>query len=336
MGVIRYLGAYVFLILGYFSLNTSGISTYTLVLFSFGVIPLVELILPESKSVNKPKTLWCYNAVLYSIVPLYLLLLYYFLTSISTESNTMSLIGKITAMGMLHGIYGINMAHELGHRKSKLDRFLAQFLLLTSQYTHFFIEHNRGHHKHIATPKDPATARRGENLYSFWLRTVTGSYSSAWSIENETQKRGSLKTYGWNNDMVKYSVLQVLLGASILLTFGGKVLICYLAACVFGILLLETINYIEHYGLLRKKINDVAYERVQHCHSWNSDHLLGRYLLFELTRHSHHHENSLTPYPKLQSKEESPQLPAGYPGMMMLSFFPPLFFKVMNKRLAQD
>ena len=333
MGVVRYFGAYIFLVLGFYSMSSDGLGTFTLVLFSFGAIPLVELILPQNKSVNEPKSLWWYNAVLYSIVPIYLGLLYYFLLSISEETNTINLIGKTTAMGMLHGIYGINMAHELGHRKSNLDRFLSQLLLLTSHYTHFFIEHNRGHHKHVATPNDPATARRGENLYYFWVRTISGSYKSAWRLENESQQRKGLKVYGWNNDMIKYTVFQLSILVVAFLTFGGKVLLCYIAACLFGILLLETINYIEHYGLLRKKISEVAYERVQHKHSWNSDHILGRYLLFELTRHSHHHENSLVPYARLQSKNESPQLPTGYPGMMMLSFFPPIFFRIMNKRL---
>ena len=140
MGVIRYLGAFVFILIGYYSLTTIGISTYSLVLFSFGVIPILELVIPPSASLNEPKSVKAYTIVLYAIVPLYFGLLIYFLIIIGQETNTLTLVGKITAMGMLHGIFGINMAHELGHRKSKLDQFLAQLLLWSSQYTHFFIE----------------------------------------------------------------------------------------------------------------------------------------------------------------------------------------------------
>jgi alkane 1-monooxygenase len=334
MGVIRYFGAYLFLFVGYYSFVSNGIGTYSLLIFSFGIIPIAELVLPSSTSKNNPKALWMYDMVLYSIVPLYLSLLVYFLTTIGSEQSMTNLVGKITAMGIIHGIFGINMAHELGHRKSKLDQFLAQLLLCTSQYTHFFIEHNRGHHKRVATPGDPATARKGENVYAFWLRTVRDSYRSAWHLETEAFVRRNENRVTWKNDMVKYAVFQAAIILVIFAALGPKTLLCYVAASSFGILLLETINYIEHYGLLRTKISESAYERVQDIHSWNSDHILGRYLLFELTRHSHHHENSLKKYPELQSKKDSSQLPTGYPGMMLLSLVPSLFFKVMDKRLV--
>jgi alkane 1-monooxygenase len=334
MGVMRYLGAFVFILIGYYSLTTTGFGTYSLLFFSFGVIPILELVIPPSATLNEPKSVRAYTMVLYAIVPLYFGLLLYFLLTIGQETNTLTLVGKITAMGMLHGIFGINMAHELGHRKSKLDQFFAQLLLWSSQYTHFFIEHNRGHHKRVATHEDPATARKGETIFNFWKRSIRDSFISAWKLENDVQIRENKAVFRWNNHMVKYMVYQTALIAVIWGTLGIITLLYYLSAALFGILLLETINYIEHYGLLRKKISTSAYERVQDIHSWNSDHLLGRYLLFELTRHSHHHENSLKTYPELQSKEKSLQLPTGYPGMMLLSLIPPLFFKVMDKRLV--
>lgn len=330
---IRYSGAYLFILIGWFSITSSGIWTFSLVIFSFVFIPIVELVLPPNVAINNPKISVWYDLILYSLVVFYTGLLVYFLSVIGRTDGITSLIGKISAMGLIHGIFGINMAHELGHRKSKLDQLLAQYLLLTSQYAHFFIEHNRGHHKRVATPEDPATARKGENLYTFWIRTVIDSYRSALELERNRLTRKGKSVYSWDNDMVKYAILQVVILVVILLFTNWITLLSYIAACVFGILLLETINYIEHYGLLRKKISKTAYERVQHSHSWNSDHLLGRYLLFELTRHSHHHENSTIKYPHLQSKENSPQLPTGYPGMMLLAFVPPLFFRVMNPRL---
>jgi len=335
MGVIRYLGAFVFILIGYYSLTTTGIGTYSLVFFSFGVIPLLELIIPPYASPNEPKSIKAYTMVLYAILPFYFGLLLYFLITIGHDTTILTILGKITAMGMLHGIFGINMAHELGHRKSKLDQFLAQLLLWSSQYTHFFIEHNRGHHKRVATPEDPATARKGENIYRFWNRSVRESFLSAWKLENDAQIRKNKAIFRWNNDMVKYLVYQTALIAVIWSTLGTITLFYYLSAALFGILLLETINYIEHYGLIRKQHQNGMYERVQPWHSWNSDFPIGRIILFELTRHSDHHYKASKKYHTLQHLEESPQLPTGYPGMMLLSLIPPLWFKIVNPKLKR-
>lgn len=333
MGVLKYCASFTFILLGYLSLSGQGIETYFLLLFSFVFIPGVELIIPESKSSSEVKHPVLYDMVLYILVPLYLGLFVYFLMTISGESTVWELIGKLSAMGLLCGIFGINMAHELGHRKSKLDRFLAQMLLMTSQYTHFFIEHNRGHHKRVGTPQDPATARKGENLYAFWFRVIIRSYQSAWNLEKERLMRLDRSPWSLKNDMVKYAMCQITVIIAIWLFFDDTVVLMYLISCGIGILLLETINYIEHYGLTRKKITKVSYERVQDMHSWNSDHVLGRLLLFELTRHSHHHANSLIKYPGLESRKEASQLPTGYPGMMILSMLPWAWFKVMDRRL---
>ncbi len=336
MGAIKYTFSYLFIVLGYWSLIGEGLQTFALVIFSFVLIPFLELVLPPNKSENRVRHLWVYDLVLYSLIPMYLILFVFFLATISNETDLVSLVGKVSAMGMLCGIFGINMAHELGHRLSKVDRFFAQLLLATSQYTHFYIEHNRGHHKRIGTPEDPATARKNENLYRFWIRVIKDSYLSAWELEKQRLKRSGVPYWSIKNAMVRYAVVQIIIVIAILLFGGPKVTMCYLAAALFGIILLETINYIEHYGLVRKKIGKTAYERVQVVHSWNSDHMLGRFLLFELTRHSHHHENSLKKYPELTSKENASQLPAGYPAMMVLSLFPPLWFRVMNKRLPSN
>ena len=333
MSVLKYCTSFVFIFLGYLSLTGTGIETYYLLIFSFVCIPLFELVLPPSKSSNSSKNLVLYDVILYLLAPLYIASFVYFLITIGEEHNTASLIGKITAMGLLCGIFGINMAHELGHRKSKFDQFLAQLLLSTTQYTHFFIEHNRGHHKRVGTLEDPATARKGETVYGFWVRVITQSYMSAWHLEKSRLNRLGGNTWSMQNAMVRYALIQVCLIVVVGIAFGISVLGIYAVTSLFGILLLETINYIEHYGLTRKKISNASYERVQDIHSWNADHLLGRTLLFELTRHSHHHANSLIKYPLLESREEASQLPSGYPGMMLLSLIPPLWFKVMHKRL---
>ena len=333
MSVLKNCASFIFILLGYASLAGDGFETYYLVIFSFVIIPLIELIVPESKSNNVVKYPFLFDLILYALVPLYLGLFVFFLATIGEETSTVNIIGKLSAMGLLCGIFGINMAHELGHRKSKFDQFLAQLLLLSSQYTHFFIEHNRGHHKRVGTPADPATARKGEAVYSFWFRVIIKSYQSAWNLEKERLHRLGKSVWSFKNEMIKYAGLQVLVVSSVGYFFGSNVLAFYAIACFIGILLLETINYIEHYGLTRKKISKASYERVQDIHSWNSDYALGRTLLFELTRHSHHHANSLIKYPSLESRKDASQLPTGYPGMMLLSLLPPVWFRVMDKRL---
>jgi alkane 1-monooxygenase len=242
-------------------------------------------------------------------------------------------IGRTTALGMMCGVIGINVGHELGHRTTRWEQGLAKLLLLSSQYTHFFIDHNRGHHKHVATPEDPTTARLGESVYLFWLRAIPGSYRSAWRIQNQDRKRKGYGFWSFKNEMVWYAVAQISVLVAAYYFAGGKAALGLALAAGWGILLLETVNYIEHYGLLRNKVNAFRYESVRPVHSWNSDHIAGRLVLFELTRHSDHHYLPHKKYPLLDSIEEAPQLPAGYPGMMVMALLPPLWFAVMNPRV---
>lgn len=185
----------------------------------------------------------------------------------------------------------------------------------------------------MATPKDPATARLGEPLYFFWFRSHFGSYISAWKIEFDRMKIMKKGPLSFSNKMVQYSIASLGLLGFIYFYFSAFHLLCFLATAILGILLLETVNYIEHYGLLRKRNSDGTYERVRRTHSWNSNHILGRLVLFELSRHSDHHYKPDKHYQLLDSYDESPQMPTGYPGMMVLALVPPLFYRVMKKRV---
>lgn len=231
------------------------------------------------------------------------------------------------------GVFGINLGHELGHRSNRAEQFLGEILLLTSLENHFLPYHNYCHHKHVATPNDPATARKGESVYAFWVRSHFGSYSLAWQIEWNRLKAKKQNPISFNNRMIGYTLAQISLLTMILYFYGWRVVLAFVLAAAIGILLLETVNYIEHYGLLRAITKSGDFERVQHKHSWNSDHILGRMLLFELSRHSDHHYRSSKKYPTLDSVPESPQMPTGYPGMMVFSMFPPLWFWYMHKKL---
>jgi len=189
-------------------------------------------------------------------------------------------------------------------------------------YPHFFVEHNRGHHTHVATPLDPASAQRGLWIVVFWPRSIVGGFLSAWALD----RREVLRGWAWVS----------LVWIGVLLAFGPFAALSWVCVGAVGILLLETVNYLEHYGLKRMRLSNGRYERTRPCHSWNANHPLGRALLFDLTRHSDHHAHPGRPYQVLRSFEDAPLLPTGYPGMILLSLFPPLFFRVMHPHLERE
>lgn len=321
------------------SFTGHGFITFLPVIWTYFIIPLIELfLLPDSSNLSTAEEEMAkadrrFDILLYVVVVLQYAFLIFFLFSLRDPSlSWITIVGRIMSMGLLCGIFGINVGHELGHRKNRMEQWMAKALLLTSQYIHFFIEHNKGHHKHVATPLDPATARWGESLFSFYPRTIIGSYFNAWRIANKEMKRDG-KAW-WQNEMLFYTLLQLLFVGIIWISFGLMICVCYLAAALLGIGLLEAVNYIEHYGLERTTLSNGRYERTMPAHSWNSNHVLGRMVLFELSRHSDHHYMASRKYQVLRHFDNSPQMPTGYPGMMILAHFPPLFFKIMHKHIA--
>lgn len=324
------------------SLYAGGYWPFNVVCFTFVLLPLLELVLPMStanmtkleEAVSREDSF--YDGLLYLIVPLQYGLLFYFLWIVTERTmNPVELIGCILAFGIACGAFGINVAHELGHRKTWYEQWMSKALLLTSLNTHFFIEHNRGHHLHVSTHEDPASARRGEWLYFFWFRSMIGEWINAWKLEFSRLKKEGKHPLHWSNAMAQYQIIQVILCSGIAWYFGLWTMVYFIIAAIIGILLLETIQYIEHYGLRRARNKHGSYEKTRPVHSWNSNHPLGRILLFELTRHSDHHYIPSRKYQILRHFDESPQLPAGYPGSMLLSLFPPLFFWVMHPKIDQ-
>lgn len=222
---------------------------------------------------------------------------------------------------------GINVAHELMHRPGKVDQRLAELLMASVTYTHFCVEHVQGHHKNVATERDPATSRKGESLYAYLPRTIWGGLWSAWGIEKA--RSGS----GWGNRLVRYAVAQVAVFAGLWAWLGPWGVLAFLAQSLVAIVMLETINYIEHYGLQRAEIAPGKPERVAPRHSWNSSHRLTNWMLLNLSRHSDHHAFAARPFTELRHYDEVPQLPASYSAMMLLATVPPLWFRVMDRRV---
>lgn len=339
---IKYLIAYTAPILAFWGLWKGGVWTGSAVYLGFIVIPTLEMLLPAStdnfseQDESKRLSQQFFDWLLYLHIPILYALLFYFFSLVAGGTYSVGeLIGMTASVGFIIGAFGINVAHELGHRPNWVEQRMASALLLPALYMHFTIEHNHGHHKNVGTDADPSSAKKGEAVYAFWWRSVSGVYRNAWQIQMRQLQREQQSFWSWKNQMLWFTVAEVSYLALIGLYFGGLALGLGIAAAVFGFLLLETVNYIEHYGLRRRRLPSGRYEQVRPRHSWNSNHELGRIFLYELTRHSDHHFKATRKYQVLRHFEESPQLPAGYPASMLLSLVPPLWFKVADQQIER-
>lgn len=243
-------------------------------------------------------------------------------------------LGFIYTIGGINGI-GINTAHELGHKKEKLERWLSKLALVPTFYGHFFVEHNRGHHKNVATPADPASSKMGESFWRFLPRTMLGSLRSAWHIEKERLERTGKSVWSWDNDNLQGWALTVLFFGALTLWLGWMALPFLLVQAFYGASLLEVVNYIEHYGLLRQKTPDGRYVRCEPEHSWNSNQIVSNLLLYHLQRHSDHHAHPTRRYQSLRHFDQSPQLPAGYAAMVVIAYIPWLWYRLMDHRVVE-
>ena len=340
---MKYLLAYCVPLIAFSGIYFGNFWSYAGVAFAFGILPIMELFFPKDEKnysgaeiENKLKNRF-YDVLLYLNVFIVYGILFFVLYKVSTVQISLhEIIGVVLSLGIVLGSNGINVAHELGHRNTLYERILGKLLLIPSHYTHFFIEHNHGHHLHVSTPEDPSTAKYNQSLYVFWIQTVFGTYTKAWQIQRKLNQMENRSIFSVKNDMFWFTLIQISYLISIYYFFGKVGFLVALLAGIVGFLLLETINYIEHYGLKRNLLPSGRYERVSEKHSWNSNHILGRIMLYELTRHSDHHYKSQKKYQILEYHDASPQMPFGYPTSMVLSLFPPVWFAVMNKRIPLE
>ena len=339
---LKYLAAYSTPAVFVLSTIMGGYWGYATIVYVFVLVPILELLLPQSQEnlgeedrVSKSKSRF-FDFLLYANLPLVFGLLLYFYQSILPQYDFTMILGYALSLGIVVGANGINVAHELGHRTTKAERFMGKLLLCPALYMHFYIEHNYGHHQHAATPEDPATARYNQAVYLFWISSIFGQLRSALKIQKTLiRDKGGLQAL-WHNDLFWYALTQGLYLFGIAMVFGSAALTWGLLVALVAVLLLETTNYIEHYGLMRPKKPSGRYAPVKEIHSWNSNHLMGRILLYELTRHSDHHYRSQKKYQLLDHHATSPELPFGYPTSIVLSLFPPLWFFIMNPRVPSD
>jgi alkane 1-monooxygenase len=277
-----------------------------------------------------------FRAITWLWVPAQLALIVWGLGRVASGTMTLAeTVGTTLSIGLTSGAIGMTFAHELIHRPSRLERCLGDLLLMSVTYPHFAIEHVHGHHRHVGTPRDPATARYGESLYAFLPRTVVGGVGSAWRIEVRRLRKHGHAAITPSNRMLRYAVVQSALYVCVGLGFGwsGVLFLGVQSVVAFG--LIETINYVEHYGLVRREIAPGEYERIMPWHSWDSSHRVSNWILINLARHADHHVAASKRYQVLHTLDLAPQLPTGYGAMFVLALAPPLWRRVMNPRVER-
>jgi alkane 1-monooxygenase len=335
---LGYLVVFLIPLAGFLGGRQGGVGVLSGVALAFVVIPVLDALLgldPSNPSEDEARRLQqspYLRALPFAWIPVQLALLGWALGFVG-HLSTWEVVGLTLSLGVTTGGIGITVAHELGHKPGRAERAGALVLLASVSYLHFFIEHNRGHHLRVATPADPATSRLGESFWRFLGRTVPAQWRSAWGIERELLARRGLGPASWRNRMLWFAVTPVAITAALGATLGGRAAAVFVAQSVIAFSLLEAVNYIEHYGLVRRELSAGKYEPVTHLHSWNSSHRLTNWVLFHLQRHSDHHAHAARRYPALRHFDDSPQLPAGYASMVLLALVPPLWRRVMDPRV---
>ncbi|WP_297799415.1 alkane 1-monooxygenase [Arenimonas sp. GDDSR-1] len=251
---------------------------------------------------------------------------------VATDLQLIGIVGWLLSQGIISGALAINTAHELIHKNDRLEQWAGALLLISVGYHGFKIEHLRGHHVHVSTPEDPSSAPFGMSLWTFLPQALQRNSVNAWKLEAERLRKAGLPVVGRHNEMLVMTGLWLMLAGVVFAMAGGTGLLFFLAQGVLAAATLEVINYVEHYGLERRK-SDAGYERTTHLHSWNSSFALSNAMLFNLQRHSDHHAYPKRRYGILRHFDDSPQLPAGYPTMFLLALCPPLWKRVMDTRV---
>lgn len=307
----------------------------------YGLIPILDWVIGEDAN-NAPESAVpmldadrYYMRIVYAYVPSqYAVTILGAILAASGSLSVLQFALLIVTVGIVNGV-GINTAHELGHKTSSFERWLAKVTLAPVAYGHFFIEHNKGHHRRVATPEDPASSRMGETFWAFLPRTVIGSVRSAWELEAQRLAKLGKSPWSIGNENLQAWAMTVVLFGALTIWLGWAALLFLVLQAALGLSLLEVVNYLEHYGLLRQKLDSGRYERCQPRHSWNSNHVVTNLFLYQLQRHSDHHAHPTRPYQSLRHFDESPQLPSGYAAMIVVAYFPPLWFKLMDHRVAK-
>lgn len=325
----------------YFALGGNPLVTLLPFLYSYGVIPLLDLAFGEDHS-NPPAEIVekmaqdnYYRILLHCSVPLYWLGLIVPAWFVGTQELPWWAIGTMAISAGFSSGTALTVGHELGHKPARLDKFSAILANAISGYGHFCVEHNRGHHTWVATPEDPASARLNESVYALARRELPGAFRRGIDHERRRMEKKGLPFWHWKNETLQGYAVTLLADLALVAVFGWVMVPFLLIHNFVGWTMLTQANYVEHYGLKRRKLNNGRYEPCQPRHSWNTNHIVSNLMLFHLQRHSDHHANPMRPYQSLRNFEDIPNLPSGYPGSFALAAVPPLWFRIMNPKVME-
>lgn len=311
------------------------------ILFIYLLVPVLDLVLGEDRS-NPPESVVpaldadrYYRYITYAVVPILWVVFAGSVVYLCTHTLPLhAQVAVVLGAGMCGG-FGINLGHELGHKNNAMERWLAKIALAPTAYGHFFIEHNRGHHRDVATPADPASSRMGETIYTFVWREIPGAFLRAWRLERDRLQRTEQPFWSLHNEILQPALMTLVLWAALVVLLGWTALVYCVLIAAWANFQLTSANYIEHYGLLRKVGANGRVERCQPHHSWNSNHVFSNWIVFHLQRHSDHHAHPVRRYQSLRHFENLPELPSGYTGMFLACYIPPLWFAIMDPRLLR-
>lgn len=309
------------------------------VVIFYGLIPLLDALV-GGDPVNMPEHAVAaieadpfYRRITYAQVPLLWAILTFNLWFIARHDLPWhGVLAVILATGFAGGL-AINLGHELGHKRSPLERWLAKLILAPTFYGHFYVEHNRGHHRDVATPDDSASSRMGESIYRFLLREMPGAFRRGWELEADRMRRHGKSPWSLENEVLQPLAITMVYWAGLLFWLGLPALMPLLAIVFWSNFQLTSANYVEHYGLLRRLLPNGRRELCQPEHSWNSNHAISNWALFHLQRHADHHCNPARRYQSLRHLDQAPQLPSGYFTMFLVAYFPAWWFRLMDPRL---
>ncbi len=301
--------------------------------FVFGFVPVADVLFGKDDTDLGPQV-WWHDLPLWLWVPTQLAAIAWLVVSAPALPG-LDLAVAVFAVGLLAGAGGITIAHELMHRKGRAEKAAAEILMASVTYTWFCVEHVLGHHRNVATPRDPATSRLGESVYAFLPRTLVGSFTSFWRLERDHAARRGIRPWDLRDRRLRYLLVLAGVHGAILAALGPVAWLAFAGQSVVAVLLLEVVNYVEHYGLLRREIAPGEYERVRPHHSWNATEWLSGAFLFHLPRHADHHAWAARPYHELRAWTDTPQqLPWGYATAVLVALVPPVWRSVMDPRVV--
>jgi alkane 1-monooxygenase len=321
-----------------------GFDTWILffpLVFFYVLVPILDFVIGEDTS-NPPESAIAtleadpyYRWITYATIPiLWVAVIFNCIFLCSFTLSAMEWMATVITTGSVLG-FGLNVSHELGHKLQKIPRKIALINTALGAYGHFSIEHNRGHHRHVSTPEDPASSKMGENIYQFACREIPGAALRAWHLEADRLQRQHKSAWHFENEILQALCITLVVHGTLIGLYGIDMLVVLVPVSLWGAFQLTSANYVEHYGIQRLKTAQGSYESCQPHHSWNSNHLVSNLVLFQLQRHSDHHAYPGRSYQSLRDFPQLPRLPSGYFGMFFLAYLPPLWFRVMDPLLVK-